>query len=144
MKIGITVKLCPLDIITRKKIIDSNNSKLWWEGPIFLKECDIFENKDVIEIYTTEEKRKNTFVYLSDIKDQVDLDEVLNINKYSNFKKLIRITSWVLRFVNYIKKKIKKLEVCFTDLRVDQLKTAEEYLIKSNPKNLLNEKNISK
>ena len=30
------------------------------------------------------------------------------------------------------------------DLRVDELKTAEEYLIKSNQKNLLNEKNISK
>ena len=31
-----------------------------------------------------------------------------------------------------------------TSLRVDELKTAEEYLIKSNQKNLLNEKNISK
>ena len=102
------------------------------------------ENKDVIEIDITEEKRENTFLCLSDIKNQVDLNEVLNISKYSNFKKLVRITSWVLRFVNDIKKKIKKSEVCLTDLRVDELKTAEEYLIKSNQKNLVNEKNISK
>ena len=58
-----------------------------------LKERDIFENKDVIEIDIIEEKRKKTFVCLSDIKDEVDLNEVLNINKYSNFKKLVRITS---------------------------------------------------
>ena len=62
-----------------------NNKNLWWEGPIFLKEQDIFENKDVIEIDIIEEKSENTFVCLSDIKDQVDLNEVLNFNKYSNF-----------------------------------------------------------
>ena len=31
-----------------------------------------------------------------------------------------------------------------TDLKANELKIAEEYLIKSNQKNLLNEKNISK
>ena len=131
----------PSDLITRKQIIDLNSSKLWWEGPIFLKEHDIFENKDVIEIDITEVKRENTFVCLSDIKDKVDLNELLNINKYSNFKKLVRITSWVLRFVNNIKK---KSEVCLTHLKANELKIAEEHLIKSNQKNLLNEKNISK
>ena len=68
----------------------------------------------------------------------------MNINKYSNFKKLVRITSWVLRLVNKIKKKIKKMEVCLTDLKANELKIGEEYLIKSSQKNLLNEKNISK
>ena len=134
----------PSDLITRKQIIDLNSSKLWWEWPIFLKEHNIFENKDVIEIDITEEKRENTFVCSSDIKDKVDLNEVLNINKYSNFKKLVRIASWVLRFVNNIKKKIKKLEVFLTDLKDNELKIAEEYLIKSNQRNLLNEKNTSK
>ena len=62
------------DLITRKQIIDLNSSKLWWERRIFLKEHDIFENKDVIEIDIIEEKRENTFVCLSDIKDQVDLN----------------------------------------------------------------------
>ena len=79
-----------------------------------------------------------------DIKDQVDLNEVLNINKYSNFKKLVRTTFWVLRFVDNIKKKIKKSEVCSTDLKADELKISEAYLIKSNQKNPPNEKNISK
>ena len=72
------------------------------------------------------------------------MNEVLSIDKYSNFKKLVRITSWVLRFVNNIKKKIKKSEASLTDLKANELKIAEEYLIKSNQKNLLNEKNISK
>ena len=97
----------PSDLITPKQIIDLNGNKLWWEGPIFLKEHDIFENKNVIKIDIIEEKHENTFVCLSDIKDQVDLSEVLNINKYSNFKKLVRTTFWVLRFVDHIKKKIK-------------------------------------
>ena len=73
----------PSDLITRKQIIDLNSSKLWWEGPIFLKEHDIFENKVVTEIDIIEEKRQNTFVCLSDTKDQVDLNKVLNINKYN-------------------------------------------------------------
>ena len=66
----------PSDLITRKEIIDLDNNKLWWEGPIFLKEHDIFEDKDVTEMDITEEKRENTFVCLSDIKNQVDLNEV--------------------------------------------------------------------
>ena len=40
----------PSDLITRKQIINLNSSKLWWEGPIFLKKQNTFENKDVIEI----------------------------------------------------------------------------------------------
>ena len=68
----------------------------------------------------------------------------MNINKYSNFKKLARITSWVLRLVNNVKKKIKKMEVYLTDLKANELKIGEEYLVKSSQKNLLNEKNISK
>ena len=56
---------------------------------------------------------------------------------------MVRITSWVLRFVNSIKMKIKKSEVRLADLKANKLKI-EEYLIKSNQKNLLNKKNISK
>ena len=78
----------PSDLITRKQIIDLNSSKLWWEGPIFLKEHDIFENKDVIEIDIIEEKRENTFVCLSDIKDQVDL------NKYWILINTVTLKSW--------------------------------------------------
>ena len=81
----------PSDLITRKQIIDLNSSRPLWEGQIFLKEHNIFENKGVIEIDIIEEKRENTFVCLSDIKGKVDFNEVLNINKYSNFKKLVRI-----------------------------------------------------
>ena len=36
------------------------------------------------------------------------------------------------------------MEVCLTDLKANELKIGEEYLIKSSQKNLLNEKNISK
>ena len=74
----------------------------------------------------------------------VDLNKVLSINIYNNFKKFVRIVSWVLHFVNNMKKKIKKVEVCLTDLKINELKIAEDYLIKSNHKNLLNKKNILK
>ena len=53
---------------------------------MFLKEHNIFENKDVIEIDITEEKSEKTFVCLFNIRDQVDLNEELNINKYDKFK----------------------------------------------------------
>ena len=57
---------------------------------------------------------------------------------------MVRTTFWVLRFVDKIKKKIKKSEVCSTDLKADELKIAEAHLIKSNQKNPPSEKNISK
>ena len=71
---------------------------------MFLKERDIFENEDVIEIDIIEEKSEKTFVCLFNIRDQFDLNEVLNINKYDNLKNLRRITTWILRFANNIKK----------------------------------------
>ena len=75
----------PQHLIKHKQIIDLNNNKLWWKGPIFLKVRGIFENKGVIEIDIIEEKSKNTFACLSGIKVQYDL-KVLNIKKHSNFK----------------------------------------------------------
>ena len=82
---------CKTVVNPYSQINNLNSSKPLWEGQIFLKEHNIFENKDVIEIDIIEEKRENTFVCLSDIKGKVDFNEVLYINKYSNFKKLLRI-----------------------------------------------------
>ena len=65
-------------------------------------------NIDLIEL-----KNETSFICLTDIKDTIDLNEILHFNKYSNFRKLIRITSWILRFVNNIKNKIKKLELFY-------------------------------
>ena len=76
----------PSDLTTRKQIVDLNSSKLSWEGPIFLKEHNIFENKDVIEIDIIEEKRENTVLCLCDIKNKTDLNEVLNINNTVTLK----------------------------------------------------------
>ena len=58
----------------------------------------------------------------------------MNYRILINTVTLKRITSWVLRFVDNIKKKIKKSEACLAGLKVNELKTAEEYLIKSNKK----------
>ena len=66
----------------------------------------LFKNKDVIKI--DKKKKEEKSVCLSDIKDQVDLYEVFNIiTSAVTSKKLLRITSWVLRFVKNIKKKLK-------------------------------------
>ena len=67
------------DLITQKQIIDLIKKEIQWEGPIILKEHDIFENKDVTEIDTIEKKKVKTLFCLSGIKDKVDLNEVLNI-----------------------------------------------------------------
>ena len=63
----------PLDLIQRRQIINLNNNNLWWEGQIFLKELDIFENNDIFEIEIIEVKNENTFVCLSDIKDHYSI-----------------------------------------------------------------------
>ena len=63
----------PLDLIQRRQIINLNNNNLWWEGQIFLKELNIFENNDIFEIEIIEVKNENTFVCLSDIKDHYSI-----------------------------------------------------------------------
>ena len=63
----------PLYLIQRRQIINLNNNNLWWEGQIFLKELDIFENNDIFEIEIIEVKNENTFVCLSDIKDHYSI-----------------------------------------------------------------------
>ena len=58
-------------LIKLKQIIDFNSNKLWWNGAIFLKAHDVFENKGVIEIDIIEEKSKNTFTCLSGINGRL-------------------------------------------------------------------------
>ena len=90
------------------------NSELWWEGPKWLKrekECwptglCLKRNKEV------DAERKREVAVLSGMQEEMYLiGSVIDIDKFSNMNKLLRVTSWVLRFIQNTKAKGKEREV---------------------------------
>ena len=114
----------PADIPTRD--INMNefvSNVLWWNGPEFLtKEENEWPSQDFIELtdFTTEdfscELKKNfheinTFVAKNDkLKEEIvfNLKDVINPEKFSSLGKLLRVTTYVLRFIHNIKKNTMK------------------------------------
>ena len=104
----------PADIIT---CLDSHNlsSSMWLQGPRFLydnefvstplvstdelKESDDYCNEvkgdEVVEILVT-----------TNIEDEPSLGNVIKIENFSNLLKLFRVTAYVLRFINKLRKRL--------------------------------------
>ena len=56
---------------------------------------------------------------------KVGVHQIIDVNRYSNWKKLLRVTSYVLRFIG-TSRKDKGLELC-----AEEVRSAEELWIKS-------------
>ena len=106
-------KLNPADISTRKAKLDKINEKLWWNGPEFLL--------DVVEKWLSQEfrnsvKEKDT----ADISGEIlicsavvepliiGVGKIVDLERFSSVDRLLRATSYVLRFVHNIKSRVIK------------------------------------
>ena len=141
----------PADIITRFNSCRLNKNNMWWRGPEFLKnsiEYSLLSDKKLSkkseeelldETQYNEEVRKVNCL-AQEVNVLWNLDNIITIERYSDFNKLIRVTSWVLRVVNNLKSKIRKNNECSGDLSNVELQKAKLYWIKSNQDLLRNEK----
>ena len=102
------------DIITRaNKNFDKN---LWWNGPSFLRDVNSFysylttihEDSPVEEEIKTDGKI-NTCANI--VLDNYSIAKIIGVNKFNDVLKLFRVTAFLLRFINNVKKKIKKKEI---------------------------------
>ena len=97
----------PADLITRSG--NSINS-MWLNGPMFLyrttAQLEAEINCDVITSveYLKELRKKNTILLASQENCHV-IGNIINITRYNDYLKLLRITGYVLRFVNNLKNK---------------------------------------
>ena len=119
----------PADIPSRGLSLNRKNLfNIWINGPQF-PYYDEPEWGKFISCSNTREKPINLRSNKSDIssltnvhlKSVRDLKEVLNLKKYNNFDKLIRVTCFVYRFIFNCKKKIDKEK----HLRIGCLKNEE-------------------
>ena len=132
----------PADHLTRgTTLIELSQLKIWWERPIFLSEDKSnwpkLETVPKPNSYTRELKRKYNNVQLSSAATLVNMEESveeswrIHPSKFSSWRRLNRVLAWVLSFINNCKQENKLNQV---ELSVEEISTAESYIIKEMQK----------
>ena len=111
----------PADVITRFHCCDEVKSELYSKGPLFLREINEkqYKRENNVDITSNETNNDSGDVIMGEenvvvntlnntIEDLANVDNVICIKNYSNLRKLYRVTAYVLRFIDNMKKAIKK------------------------------------
>ena len=92
------------------------HENLWWNDPSFLRDVNSFYSyaTTVQEHSPLEEKIKtngktNTCANIA--LENYSITKIIDVNKFNDVLKLFRVTAFVLRFINNVKKKINKKEI---------------------------------
>ena len=108
------------------------NSRLWWEGPNWLKEHEskwpksfLLENSSEVE-----DERKGTNVMLTVQKERKGVSNVIQIGRYGSLLRLLRVTALVIRFIKNLKEKKAKRDINIGRHEVGEIENAEKVLIK--------------
>ena len=82
-------------------------SKLWWEGPQWLREGKTNWPKLLCGASSVEVETERRKVIMMSVvaEERPRLSNVLDINRHSAIKKLLRVTSIVIRFIDNLKSK---------------------------------------
>ncbi|GIX96621.1 reverse transcriptase [Caerostris extrusa] len=107
------------------------SDSVWWLGPVWLRGNRNQWPRQKFERVTDEQKleRLNTSVHAILPQTEIILDE----NKFSNLRKLLRVTAWVKSFAAKLRKRL-----CGSGLlTAAEVKEAEEYWVKSAIRELL-------
>jgi len=124
-------ELNPADLPTRGMAASElTDSKLWKEGPEFLKEDEtvwpsrlpnVTSDKDDLEVNKTARAHISTIQVLQDFPPDP--------SNFSNFQRLVRVTGWVLRFVKNCRV-LAESKTKASTLSNEETKKAENLLIK--------------
>jgi len=121
----------PADLVSRGTKVDNlMNDSLWLRGPAWLQQPPEFWPKldDVGVINEDQLEYRQKFRNIIQCECIIEESEdSINISKYSNLEKLLRITAWVKRFIS----KLKKSSVNQGTLTVEELREAEKYWIRT-------------
>ena len=127
-----TTKENPADVITRSELSDPLNS-LWWGGPTFLQNANanLDQRLDIDEPESLPEEKVSTSVNANITNNTAN--NVFDFQRYGNYQRLLRTTSWVLRFIRNVKARIRNEELNLGEiLQPDELQHAENVLVKAN------------
>ncbi len=104
------------------------DSKLWWEGPEWLKEekekwpqeLELDNSSEV----ASERKRMNVLIAVT--KEIGGVSNMININRFGNLGKLLRVKAYVRRFVGNLKAKLELKGLNVERLSADEIESAEK------------------
>ena len=121
--------------VTASQLCDS---RLWWEGPQWLRGSPSSWPSDTLEGEPIEVKteRKKEVVLVTTAEEPLLISQVVDISRYSTLGKLLRVTAYVKRFVNNLKKRLAKEEIAVGRLSIDEIERAEIEWIKCAQKRL--------
>ena len=92
----------PADLVTRGISFHAlHNSDLWKQGPSWITDrtqWPKWKYGEVLHIQTTDESTEDTTT-ADDPMPQTNINQVIDINRYSSWSKLLRVTAYVLRFI---------------------------------------------
>lgn len=125
----------PADVITRfnEQSMSFNENVLWWKGPLFLRQDEHYEGS--YENPTDLPEEKVNFVNMAHAKTHrhVNLDKVINIERFSSHSRLLRVTAWVKRFVgNLVKSRKNETLELSPILSPPELREAEQQWLRTN------------
>ena len=125
----------PADVITRfHEHVNFEENILWWKGPSFLHQSQYVIDENLPE-NLPEEKHIINAVFENASK--VNLDSIMDISKFSSYSRLVRVTSWLYRFIDNLKKSIRNEPINTSPiLHPDELKLSETRWIITSQKEL--------
>ena len=105
----------PADLATRGKVPSELNSSIWWNGPPWLSkpeslwpeskfpELDKDSEEAITEVTGSKVLFEAKLVAGEDpterLKQKINLSDI-NIEKFSSLQRLLRVTSWIIKYVN--------------------------------------------
>ncbi|XP_054717257.1 uncharacterized protein LOC129226651 [Uloborus diversus] len=123
----------PSDIVSRGiSVRELKDSQLWWHGPPWLSQTEQFWPKietQNVSIHDLELKSKFREVSQNEVILE-NREKLINIDKFSSYLKLLRVTAFVFRFIHNARNTSKNKGA----LETDELKLSEEYWIKETQK----------
>ena len=131
----------PADILTR---IESNISNvMWFNGPSFIRHNFERESNTLNETDSCLFKEElKTFTVIHKTLDCGDINEIIEIRRFSCLLKLFRVTSFVIRFCKNIRAKLDKgTKELSKHVTSDEMRESRNLWIKANQRVLINNDN---
>ncbi|GFR17791.1 integrase catalytic domain-containing protein [Trichonephila clavata] len=119
----------PADLISRgTSAVKLAQNELWWHGPPWLKLApDHWPNRqrDILDSeLCSEELEYRSSVHVAVTQQR---ESLVDINRFSSLKKLLKVTAWVFRFVNNTRIVNKSMNFYIT---ADEIQNAEYFWLK--------------
>ena len=126
----VTTDCNPADIGTRKSNLNIIHNSLWWEGPDFLRNHEKFwPSQDFLSsFHATLEEKVNVVVLKVDSSSSIGIGHLIDIHRFSTLGRLMRVTSYILRFIHNLKAKAN--DVLTGELTLNEIKNSEHLWIK--------------